>query len=125
MVRSHATECVSQCMFLIPFFFYSEGTSHEKSLVFPRVAPAGQFTHIWIQSRDKLGKPKRYGGDSWRVMIRSEGATLAADVFDHNNGTYEALALIMEPGWYTLDVRLDYTLCDGLRTPPVEWFKTC
>ncbi len=86
------------------------------------MAPAGQFTHIWIESRDKLGNPKNYGGDSWRVMIRSDEATLAADVFDFNNGTYEAVALLMEPGTYTLDVRLDYTLCDGFRNPPVEWF---
>ena len=86
------------------------------------MAPAGQFTHILIESRDKLGNPKTIGGDSWRVMIKSEKATLAADVADLNNGTYEAFALIMDPGIYTLDIRLDYTLCDGLRDPPVEWF---
>ena len=101
---------------------FSEGTSYENSLIFTKMAPAGQFSHIRIEARDNLGNPKNYGGDSWRVMIRSEGATLAADVFDFNNGTYEALALLMEPGLYTLDVKLDYTLCDGLRNPPVEWF---
>lgn len=65
---------------------------------------------------------KRYGGDSWRVMVRSDPATVAADIFDYNNGSYEALFLLMEPGLYTLDIKLDYTLCDGLRNPPVEWF---
>ena len=100
----------------------SDATSHELSQIFTHVAPAGQFTHIWIESRDKLGRPKSYGGDSWRVMVRSDQATLAADVFDFNNGTYEALVLLMDPGTYTLDVRLDYTLCDGLRNPPVEQF---
>ena len=53
----------------------------------------------------------------------NEAATLSADVFDYNNGSYEALALIMDPGVYTLDIRLDYTLCDGLRNPPLEWFQ--
>ena len=107
-------------IFLISCF--SEGTSYENSLIFTKIAPAGQFSHILIESRDKLNKPKKYGGDSWRVMIRSEEANLAADVTDLNNGTYEAFALIMDPGIYTLDIRLDYTLCDGLRNPPVEWF---
>ena len=91
-------------------------------MVFTKMAPAGQFSHIRIESRDKLGNPKEYGGDSWRVMMRSDEATVAADVADLNNGTYEAFALIMEPGIYTLDIRLDYTLCDGFRDPPVEWF---
>ena len=53
----------------------------------------------------------------------NEAATLSADVFDYNNGSYEALALIMDPGVYIVDIRLDYTLCDGLRDPPLEWFR--
>lgn len=91
-------------------------------MVFVKVAPAGQFSHIRIESRDMLGNLKLYGGDSWRVTLRNPEATIATDVFDLNNGSYEALTLIMEPGMYELDLRLDYTLCDGLRNPPVEWF---
>ena len=78
---------------------------------------------MWIESRDALGKPKTYGGDSWRVMILSNQATVAADVFDHNNGSYEALFLLKEPGIYQLHVKLDYTLCDGLRNPPIDAFQ--
>jgi len=48
---------------------------------------------------------------------------LAGTVFDHNNGVYEVLFLIMEPGAYKINVTLDYTLCDGLIDPPVEWFR--
>ena len=92
-------------------------------MVYANAAPAGQFTRIWIQSHDKSNNPKNYGGDSWRVKLVNEAATLSADVFDYNNGSYEALALIMDPGVYTLDIRLDYTLCDGLRNPPLEWFQ--
>ena len=91
-------------------------------MVFTRTAPAGQFSRILIESRDQLGNLKNVGGDSWRVMMRSDEATVAAEVTDLKNGTYEAFALIMEPGVYTLDIRLDYTLCDGFRNPPVEWF---
>ena len=88
-----------------------------------RIGSAGQFSHIWIESRDTLGNAKTYGGDSWRVMVRSEIGAVAADVFDHNNGSYEALVLLMAPGKFNLDVRLDYTLCDGFRNPPLKWFQ--
>ena len=43
-------------------------------------------------------------------------------VIDHNNGTYEALFLITEPGVYKLMIYLDYCLCDGYKNPPRDWF---
>ena len=29
----------------------------------------------------------------------------------------------MEPGEYKINMILDYTLCDGLIDPPMDWFK--
>ena len=48
--------------------------------------------------------------------------SVAATVFDHNNGTYEALFLIGEPGVYQVIIHLDYSLCDGFRDPPRDCF---
>ena len=54
--------------------------------------------------------------------MREGPASLAPVVLDLNNGTYEVLFLPLEPGFYTAQVWLDYTLCDGLREPPADWF---
>ena len=47
---------------------------------------------------------------------------LAATVFDLQNGSYDALALITNPGYYKVKVMLDYTQCEGLKDPPTEWY---
>ena len=43
-------------------------------------------------------------------------------VFDHQNGTYEVVFLIIEPGIYTVHAYLEHSLCDGLKEPPDNWF---
>ena len=35
---------------------------------------------------------------------------------------YEVVFLVVEPGDYLAQITLDFTLCDGLREPPVDWF---
>ena len=68
------------------------------------------------------GNLKRTGGDSWRVYIRQGPASLAPMVTDNDDGTYEVMFLALEPGNYSAQVFLDYTLCDGFRDPPEDWF---
>ncbi|XP_031565975.1 uncharacterized protein LOC116301111 [Actinia tenebrosa] len=100
----------------------SQRTSASKSTIYYQdIRPAREFSRIFIQSRTKDGQIKRIGGDSWRVYLRGP-SSIAATVFDHNNGTYEALFLVKEPGTYTLKVILDFSLCDGFRDPPIDWF---
>ena len=69
----------------------------------------------------KEGIHKNFGGDAWRVYIREGPASLAPQVWDHDNGVYEVVFLVMEPDNYSAHVTLDFTLCDGLRDPPVDW----
>ena len=88
---------------------------------FSDVRPAGQFSRFSIQTKARNGKLKLAGGDSWRVLLRGP-ATVSPTVFDHGNGTYEFLFLVMDPGVYKLDITLDYSLCDGYRDPPDDWF---
>ena len=98
-------------------------TDASKSLIISQdIQPAGQFSRLFIQSRTKEGRIKTMGGDSWRVYLRGP-ASLAATVFDHRNGTYEALFLIVEPGEYRVETHLDFSLCDGFRDPPENWFR--
>ena len=85
------------------------------------IRPAGQFSRFTIQTKTQNGELKLIGGDSWRVLLRGP-ATVSPTVFDHGNGTYEFLFLIMDPGVYKLDITLDYSLCDGYRDPPKNWF---
>ena len=90
-------------------------------VVFWDIRPAGEFNKIFIQSKTSDNRTKTIGGDSWRVYVRGP-SSVAATVFDHNNGTYEALFLIREPGVYQVFIHLDYSLCDGFRDPPRDWF---
>lgn len=85
------------------------------------IRPAGQFSRFSIQTKTRDGKLKLIGGDSWRVLLRGP-ATMSPTAFDHGNGTYEFLFLVMDPGVYKLDITLDYSLCDGYRDPPKNWF---
>ena len=85
------------------------------------IRPAGQFSRFSIQTKTQNGELKFISGDSWRVLLRGP-ATVSPTVFDHGNGTYEFLFLIMDPGVYKLDITLDYSLCDGYRDPPKNWF---
>ena len=85
------------------------------------IRPAGEFSKIFIHSKTADNRTKTIGGDTWRVYLRGT-ASIAANVFDHNNGTYEALFLVSEPGVYQLEIYLDYSLCDGFRDPPRDWF---
>ncbi|KAL9952517.1 hypothetical protein ACROYT_G039785 [Oculina patagonica] len=85
------------------------------------IRPAGQFSRFCIQTKTSDGKLKFIGGDSWRVLLRGP-ATVSPTTFDHGNGTYEFLFLVMDPGVYKLDITLDYSLCDGYRDPPKNWF---
>ena len=83
--------------------------------------PAGQYSRFFIQSVAQDGTKKRTGGDSWRVHVRGE-EYVPVTVVDQGNGVYEVFFLITEPGKYYADIVLDYTLCDGLKDPPVDWF---
>jgi len=85
------------------------------------IKPAGEFSKIFIQSKTSNNRTKLIGGDSWRVYLRGP-SNVAATVFDHQNGTYEAVFLLMEPGVYHLMIYLDYSLCDGFKDPPRDWF---
>ena len=86
------------------------------------IEPSGQFSRIFIETRTTSGRDKIIGGDFWRVLFTGP-ASISATVFDHQNGTYEAMALLVDPGNYTIRAYLDYSLCDGLRDPPENWFR--
>lgn len=85
------------------------------------IRPVGEYSRFSIQSQTKAGHPKTQGGDSWRVVIRG-ASSISPTVIDHGNGTYEVLFLAMEAGVYTVNITLDFTLCDGFKDPPVDWF---
>ena len=84
--------------------------------------PAGQFSRFFIQAVSSDGSLKTTGGDWWRILVRSPIASLRPAVFDLGNGVYEVVFLIVEAGIYYVDITLDYTLCNGFRDTPENWF---
>lgn len=85
------------------------------------IRPAGEFSRFSIQSQTAAGRPKKIGGDSWRVHINGP-VSVAGTVFDHMNGTYEVVFLLTASGEYQVDVVLDHSLCTGYTDPPPDWF---
>lgn len=86
------------------------------------INPTGHFSKVYIQSVTVLNRTKTFGGDVWRMRVNGQ-ADLSASVHDMENGTYQAMFLPMEPGTYSLQIVLDYTLCHGLKNPPSDWFR--
>ena len=86
------------------------------------IRPAGEFSRITIVTKSKMGLTKKFGGDSWRVKINGT-ASINSKVVDHGNGTYDVLVLIADQGVYFVYIYLDYTLCNGFRDPPEDWFR--
>lgn len=85
------------------------------------IRPAGQFSRFEIQSVTQDNLDKTVGGDSWRVHIRGP-SSMYPTVVDHANGKYEVIFLVLEPGNYSIEVILEYSLCDGYKDPPRDWF---
>ena len=85
------------------------------------IRPVGEYSRFGIQSQTRGGKPKTEGGDSWRVLVRGP-SSISPTVIDHGNGTYEVLFVALEAGVYLVNITLDFTLCDGFKDPPVDWF---
>ena len=86
------------------------------------IRPAGEMSRVILKTRLKDGSDKVMGGDSWRIKINGT-ATINPHVIDHKNGTYEILFVCMDEGAYFVYIYLDYTLCNGLRDPPDNWFS--
>ena len=106
-----------------PIWGIEERTDASRSeIVHWDIRPAGEFTKFFMKTKTSSNHLKTIGGDSWRVRVTGT-ASISPTVFDHRNGTYEILFLAMEPGTYSIRIFLDYSLCDGLRDPPVDWYK--
>ena len=99
----------------------NRSNANTSDVMFKDIRPAGEFSKIFIQSRTSANRTKTIGGDSWRVYVRGPSSVVVT-VCDHNNGTYEALFLITEPGVYQVIIYLDYSLCDAFKDPPRDWF---
>ncbi|XP_067031987.1 uncharacterized protein [Acropora muricata] len=99
----------------------NRSSARTSQVVYTDIRPAGEFSKIFIQSKTADNRTKLIGGDSWRVHLHGP-SSLGATVFDHENGTYEILFLIMEPGNYQVMIFLDFSLCDGLKEPLADWF---
>ncbi|XP_068683601.1 uncharacterized protein [Montipora foliosa] len=105
--------------------YWSQNLRTEPNLSYissAEIRPAGDFSLVNIQSVTVLNHTKTFGGDAWRMRVNGP-SNLVASVYDLQNGTYQAVFLPMEPGNYSLQIMLDYTLCHALKNPPPDWFR--
>jgi hypothetical protein len=96
-------------------------SARTSSIISWDLKPTGNFSRFFIQSKTEANIAQTFGGDSWLVRIKGK-ANIPTTVIDYDNGTYEVLFLPMEQGVYEAQIRLDYSLCDGYRDPPPDWF---
>jgi hypothetical protein len=123
--RSNIESVLGPCKKQIKWTYEQSGIRTNASTSFVshwHLKPAGQFSRFFIQAVSSETSLKTTGGDWWRILIHSPVASLRPIVFDLGNGSYEVVFLIVEPGIYHVDITLDYTLCDGFRDPPKDWF---
>jgi hypothetical protein len=123
--RSNIESVLGPCKKQIKWTYEQSGIRTNASTSFVshwHLKPAGQFSRFFIQAVSSERNLKTTGGDWWRILIHSSVASLRPTVFDLGNGSYEVVFLIVEPGIYHVDITLDYTLCDGFRDPPKDWF---
>ena len=93
-------------------------TSVGKSYIYGEVLqPSGDFSRVFIKTRNGTGFYRDSGGDGWQVYLKGP-SILTANVFDLGNGTYEVVFLPVVPGKYRLYANLIYTACIGIRNPP-------
>lgn len=98
-------------------------TSARESLISNyEINPAGFYTKFTMITRTEAGVTKKVGGDFWRAYLTGAGYQNGV-VYDLKDGTYEIWFHIKDPGNYTLNLILEFSLCDGLRDPPAGWFE--
>ena len=85
------------------------------------IKPAGEFSKFHLSTQTSEGIPKTIGGDSWRVRV-SGPEVATAHVEDLQNGTYQVMFLVTVPGQYLVKAMLEFSICEGLVEPPVDWF---
>ncbi|CAB4040435.1 Hypothetical predicted protein, partial [Paramuricea clavata] len=78
---------------------------------------SGDFSRVFIKTRNATGFYRTSGGDGWQVYLKGP-SVLTASVFDLGNGTYEVVFLPVVPGEYKLYANLIYTACIGIKKPP-------
>jgi len=79
---------------------------------------------IELYTYDKIGKNKTFGGDSWLVKIKSDITSFSIDLSDNLDGSYTSYFSLPQAGTYGVYIILEYSLCEGLLDPPLDFFKT-
>jgi len=126
-MRTNYEKIIAPCKnFMEWHSYYTERTpyritSANNSHVTLDIQAAGQYSRLVIQTFSLLNTEKTEGGDTWRVHIYGK-TSVPVTLVDNQDGSYEASFLIIEAGSYYVDIYLDYTLCDGFKDPPLNWF---
>lgn len=100
-----------------------ERTDTEKSYIsLMEIRPSREFSRIILRTQFINGSLKTKGGDYWRVFVRGKSAIPVIKT-DFGNGSYQFKFLPLYSGTYHIEISLEYTLCDGVKEPPPDWFR--
>lgn len=119
--KSRLQSCWNKFAWESPVDPFALDTDPRYSYVTLDIKPAGYYSKVNIQTVTRTRRKKTNGGDFFRVYIQGP-SNMAATVIDRHDGSYEALFLVMVPGIYMITVILDYTMCKGIKDPPMDWF---
>ncbi|KAJ7318450.1 hypothetical protein OS493_037929 [Desmophyllum pertusum] len=127
-------------------YFSNEGSSQHRENSMRISRHVDHFQENWCRIRrarvdlDSLLKPCFYNiswnGDSPNRQLQTDAAKSLISFFDiRPAGQFSRFSIqtktrddklkligVMDPGVYKLDITLDYSLCDGYRDPPKNWF---
>ena len=93
-------------------------TNAKTSYIFQeKIQPSGDFSRVFIKTRNATGFYRNSGGDGWQVYLKGP-SILTGNVFDLGNGSYEVVFLPAVAGKYKLYANLIYSACIGIKNPP-------
>lgn len=88
------------------------------------IRKSGEYSTFKIKTFDHKGRPKVFGGDSFRIFLNgTNGQSLEPTVYDLNDGEYDVSFLILDAGVYKVSIVLEGSLCSSYVDPPRDWFR--
>ena len=94
-------------------------------VIYQKTAEEGIFVgHVKIQTYDRRGLKKSTGGDWWRaIIVGGNSLRWSVRIVDQNDGSYEGIFPIRFSGEFRLELHLEYSICEGILDPPLDWFS--
>ena len=124
------TPCLGQMKWTDRSNVKTRTSSVKYSTVKITVRPYPYVSSVKIKTRDDLNRLKYSGGDYWDVKVingntREKKLMVNIEMEDLNNGSYIGYFMLpkkKKEDTYKVVCNLEYSQCNGIRDPPLDWF---